>query len=43
MTPASITNGVSRLQTNESVVLVSLLVMALHFLHAGQKHAPLPS
>src|SRR5437899_898598 len=37
-----LTNGVSRLQTNEPMVLVDLLVMAIHFLQAGQKRATLP-
>src|SRR5262245_6830510 len=35
-------NGASRLQTNELVVLVSLILMAIHFLQAGHKRAPLP-
>src|SRR4029453_16930253 len=34
-----ITNGVSRLQTNDPIVLASLIVMGVHFLQAGCKRA----
>src|SRR5215475_8215736 len=42
MTTSQLTNGVSLLQTNESVVLVGLIVMVMHFLHAGSKCATRP-
>src|SRR5215472_11554324 len=37
-----ITNGISLLQTNKSIVLVGLIVMAIYFLQAGRKRATLP-
>src|SRR4029453_6231884 len=36
-----ITDGVSCLQTNKSIVLVGLIVMVIHFLQAGRKRATL--
>src|SRR5262245_47267624 len=35
-------NSISSIKTNESVVLVRLIVVAIHFLQAGRKRAILP-